>query len=249
MSKKNYKMIISYDGSRYKGWEHQRDQETIQGKIENVLGRLAGGDEQVEILGAGRTDAGVHAEGMCASFFLDSQLTAEQIRDYLNRYLPDDIAVREVREASDRFHARYNATGKTYRYTIYNGPVKPVFDRRYVWTVEERLDIARMKGAASVLQGKHDFASFCRLAGKNKSTVRNVDDITIRQSGERIILLFHGDGFLRNMVRIMTGTIVAAGKGEIDEERIREILSARDRTIAPATAPAQGLCLVSVDYD
>ncbi len=249
MSEKNYKMLIAYDGTRYKGWEHQKEQDTIQGRIENVLTRLNREEAFVEVLGAGRTDAGVHARGMCASFFLDTELDDGQIRDYLNRYLPDDIAVTEVRQASSRFHARYNATGKTYCYTIYNGPVKPLFDRKYVWTIEEALDIDRMKEAAGQLQGRHDFATFCKLAGKNKSTVRNVDKIDLRKKDDRIFITYHGDGFLRNMVRIMTGTIVAAGRGELDAERIKQLLDARDRTLAPPTAPAQGLCLIKVDYD
>jgi tRNA pseudouridine38-40 synthase len=219
----------------------------VQGKLESVISRLAG--EDIEVLGAGRTDAGVHALGMCAHFALDTELSPEEIRDYFNRYLPDDIAVLKLTEASPRFHSRYNATGKTYRYTIYNGKTKPVFDRKYVWTIEEELSLERMQTAAAFLQGKHDFAAFCKAAGKNKSTVRNVDRIDIRRKGEYLILTFHGDGFLRNMVRILTGTLVSVGKGEIEPEMVKHYLAEGDRKAVPATAPAQGLCLVEVDYD
>ena len=247
MGDRRFKMIISYDGTRYYGWEHQPDKETVQGKLENVLQRLAG--TFCEIIGAGRTDAGVHAKGMCAHFSMDTELAPEEIKAYFNRYLPDDIAVLDLREASGRFHARYNATGKTYCYTIYQGSEKPVFDRKYVWTIEQELDTERMKKAAAVLTGRHDYAAFCKAAARNKSTVRTVDTIEIRQKGGYITLRFHGDGFLRNMVRIMTGAIVAAGRGELTDQDLADILASRDRKRAPATAPAQGLCLEQVDYD
>ncbi|MCR5283414.1 MAG: tRNA pseudouridine(38-40) synthase TruA [Lachnospiraceae bacterium] len=247
MAVKNYKMIISYDGTRYFGWEHQPNRETVQGKLESVIGRMV--EKEVEVLGAGRTDAGVHAQGMCAHVLLDTELSPDEIRDYCNRYLPDDIAVVRLTEASPRFHARYNATGKTYRYTIYNGKTKPVFDRKYVWTIEEELSVERMQQAAGYLQGRHDFAAFCKAAGKNKSTERNVDRIDIRRKGEYLILTFHGDGFLRNMVRILTGTLVAVGRGEIEPETVKTYLAEGDRRAVPATAPAQGLCLIEVDYD
>ena len=243
----HYKMIISFDGTRYCGWEHQPDRETVQGKLEAVLERMSG--SFCEVIGAGRTDAGVHAKGMCAHFSLDTDREPEEIKAYLNRYLPEDIAVLELKRASARFHARYNATGKTYCYTIYNGAEKPVFDRKYVWTIEEELNLERMKEAAGVLCGRHDFASFCKAAAKNKSTVRNVDTIEVRRKGGYITLRFHGDGFLRNMVRILTGSIVAVGKGELTTQELSDIMNACDRKLAPATAPAQGLCLEKVDYD
>ena len=164
--KKNYKMIISYDGTRYYGWEHQPNRETIQGKLEKVLFRMC--EEKVPITelklnGAGRTDAGVHARAMAANIFLDVDMTPLEIRDYMNRYLPDDIAVNEVREASERFHARYNAVGKTYQYVCYAGEVKTIFDRKYVTPLEQMPDVAAMQEAAGYLKGKHDFASFCTI--------------------------------------------------------------------------------------
>ena len=144
--KQNYKLTIAYDGSRYYGWEHQPDKPTIQGKLEDVLTRMTGAP--VDVIGAGRTDAGVHAKAMTANAVLDTELSPEDIRDYMNRYLPDDICVREVRAASERFHARYKAVGKTYCYTCYTGALKPVFDRTYVLTLDRAPDVAAMQRAA-----------------------------------------------------------------------------------------------------
>ena len=203
---KNYKLTIAYDGTRFFGWEHQPDKETIQGKLEAVLERLQG--RPVNLIGAGRTDAGVHARAMVASVRLDVRRSSEEIRDYMNRYLPDTIAVREVKEASDRFHARYNALGKTYRYTCFIGPVKPVFDRKYVTLLDFSPDIAKMRRAAEILQGEHDFRAFCGNPRMKKSTVRLVDTIQIEERKDRILFTFHGTGFLQNMVRILVGTLL-----------------------------------------
>lgn len=244
--RKNYKLIVGYDGSRYFGWEHQPGKETIQGKLENVLDHLS--PQEVEIIGAGRTDGGVHARGMVANVFLDIEMTPEALRDYMNHYLPDDIVIREVREASDRFHARYNATGKTYCYTCFDGATKPLFDRKYVWRVERPLQIEKMKAGAAYLIGRHDFMSFCKNPQKKKSTVREIDRIEITRKGDYVTLSFHGTGFLRNMARILTGTLVDVGLGRIPPERVGEILEAKDRLAAGETAPAQGLCLMEVDY-
>lgn len=243
---KNYKLIIGYDGTRYLGWEHQPGKDTIQGKLEDVLNYLA--EEPVLIIGAGRTDAGVHARAMVANVVLSVDMTAEQLRDYMNRYLPDDIIVQEVREASMRFHARYNAIGKTYCYTVFDGKTKPLFDRKYVWQLEKPVNIERMQKAAEYLIGEHDFMSFCKNPQKKKSTVRTVDQIEIRRRGDYVTLTFHGNGFLRNMVRILTGTLVAVGQGEMTAEQVKAALEAKDRLAAGQTAPAKGLCLLEVDY-
>lgn len=248
---KNYKMIISYDGTRYYGWEHQPDKDTIQGKLETVIFRMC--DEKIKIedlklIGAGRTDAGVHARGMVANIFLDVNMTPEEIRDYMNRYLPDDIAVNEVREASPRFHARYNAVGKTYRYTCFAGPVKTIFDRRYITRLDFMPDIARMQEAAGYLQGQHDYASFCTNPRMKKSTVRIVDKIEITSRRGYIYFTFHGTGFLHNMVRVLVGTLLEVGRGAMEPGQVIEIMEARDRRLAGPTAPAQGLCLMEVDY-
>lgn len=244
---KNYKLKISYDGSRYFGWEHQPDRETIQGKIETVLARMVDKD-MVDVIGAGRTDAGVHARAMIANVHLDTQMSPEEIRDYANRYLPDDIAILEVREAADRFHARYKAVGKTYQYTCFDGPVKPVFDRKYYTPLDQELDVKAMQEAAHFLEGKHDYKSFCGNSRMKKSTVRIVDTITVRRRKGYVYLTFHGTGFLQNMVRIMSGTLIEVGLGRKRPEEVGEILEACDRKVAGPTAPAKGLCLLKVDY-
>lgn len=244
---KNYKLKISYDGSRYYGWEHQPDRETIQGKLENVLSKMCQ-DVPVDVIGAGRTDAGVHAKGMVANVHLDTDKSPEEILTYCNRYLPDDIAVLEVKEASERFHARYKAVGKIYRYTCFDGPVKPVFDRKYYTALSQELDIEKMQQAAQYLEGQHDYKSFCGNSRMKKSTVRIVDSITICRRKGYVYLTFHGTGFLQNMVRIMTGTLLEVGMGRLKPERVKDILEAKDRKLAGPTAPAKGLCLVKVEY-
>ena len=244
----NYKLIIAYDGTRYFGWEHQPDKETIQGKLETVLARMCA-QETVDVIGAGRTDAGVHARAMVANVWLDTEMTPDEIRDYMNRYLPEDIAVREVRKAGDRFHARYNALGKTYRYTLYVGDSKPVFDRKFMTVPDFAPDLNAMCAAAEYLTGKHDFKSFCGNGRLKKSTVRIVDKIEIKRNKDTITFTVHGNGFLQNMVRIIVGTLLEVGKGTYPPEHVQEILEAKDRRLAGPTAPAQGLCLMKVDYD
>lgn len=245
---KNYKFIISYDGSRYYGWEHQPNTElTIQGKIENVLALMVG--KMPDVIGAGRTDAGVHARAMVANARLDTDMTEDEIRDYMNRYLPDDIAIKEVRIASDRFHSRYNAIGKTYQYTCYVDKVKPIFDRKYVYIPEERPNVAKMQEAAQYLVGTHDFASFCSNPRMKKSTVRKVDKIEIVQKGPYITFTYHGTGFLQHMVRILTGTLLEVGFGKRTPESMLELIEAKKRALAGFTAPAKGLCMMKVDYD
>lgn len=250
----NYRMIIEYDGSRYSGWARQPGVEwTIQGKLESVLGRMCsdtddGLQTSVEVIGAGRTDAGVHARGMVANVRLDTEMDCDKIRDYLNRYLPDDICVKQFSEAGDRFHARYNAIGKTYRYTCYLGETKPVFDRKYVYCLDEVPDIEQMKRAAEYLIGEHDFASFCHNPRNKKSTVREVDRIEIKRQGDYLTLTYHGTGFLQYMVRILTGTLLEVGMGKRTAESMAELLEAKKRDLAGFTAPACGLCLMEVDY-
>lgn len=242
----NYKLTISYDGTRYYGWERQPGRETIQGKLENVLSRMC--EMEVEVIGAGRTDAGVHAKEMTASSRFETRLAPEQIKDYMNKYLPEDIAVLDVRVASPQFHARYKAVGKTYRYTCYAGNEKPVFDRKYVTVLDFTPDVEAMRLAASYLIGSHDFKSFCGNSHMKKSTVRVVDKIEITQKRGYIYFTFHGTGFLQNMIRIIMGTLLDVGRGQYPPEHVKEILEALDRTVAGPTAPACGLCLIRVDY-
>ena len=244
---KNYKLTMAYDGTRYFGWEHQPNTElTIQGKLETVLARMIESDPP-EVIGAGRTDAGVHAKAMVANVRLESFMTPEEIRDYMNRYLPEDICITDVREASERFHARYNALGKTYCYTCYAGSGKPVFDRKYVYVLEQEPSLDRMKRAAEILVGTHDFAGFCSNPRMKKSTVRKVDEIGISRRGPYITFTYHGTGFLQHMVRILTGTLLEVGFGLREPESMQELLDMKQRALAGATAPAKGLCLMKVD--
>ena len=245
--KQNYKMILSYDGTRFYGWEHQPTTDmTIQGKMESVLSLMV--QSEVEVIGCGRTDAGVHAQNMVCNAHFDTQMNTDEIRDYLNRYLPDDICVKEVRIASDRFHSRYNAIGKTYCYTCYIGDVKPVFNRKYVYVLDQKPDIQEMKKAAEYLIGTHDFASFCSNPRMKKSTVRKVDRIDIQKKGDLLTFTFHGSGFLQHMVRILTGTLLEVGFGKRTPESISDLIDAKDRKLAGFTAPAKGLCMMQVDY-
>ena len=200
--KNNYKMIIAYDGTRYYGWEHQPNTDmTIQGKLESVLSQMTG--EQIDVIGAGRTDAGVHAKGMAANAHMQTSMTPDEICDYMNRYLPEDICVMEVRIASERFHSRYNAMGKTYCYTCYVGDKKPV---------------------------------------------REIYSIDISLKGSYLNMTFHGSGFLQYMVRILSGTLLEVGFGKREADSMQELLEAKNRSLAGATAPAKGLSLLKVHY-
>lgn len=249
--KQNFKLIVSYDGTRYFGWEHQPNTDmTIQGKLETVLTRMVGLPENkpVTVIGAGRTDAGVHARAMTCNVLLDTEMTPEEIQAYMNHYLPEDVSVNEVRHAADRFHSRFNAIGKTYRYTLWYGASKPVFDRKYVTVLEKAPNLDLMREAAELMTGMRDFKCFCGNPKMKKSTVRTVDSIRIETQGNYIRLYFHGNGFLQNMVRIMTGTLISVGYGEIRPEDITGIIESKDRKNAGPTAPPQGLCMMKVDY-
>ena len=247
ISKNNYKLTISYDGSRYYGWEHQPGKDTIQGKLESVISKLT--ETETEVIGAGRTDAGVHAKGMVANAVIKTNLSEQELKEQINRYLPDDICVTDLKIAAERFHARYKAVGKTYRYTCYYGENKPVFDRKYLYRLDQEPDLEKMIKAAGYLTGEHDYSSFCSNPKMKKSTVRIVDKIEIKKKSGYITFTYHGTGFLQHMVRILTGTLLEVGYGKRTPESIPELIEATDRKLAGFTAPAQGLCLISVDYN
>ncbi len=247
---KNYRLIISYDGTNYSGWAGQKNTDkTVQGKIEKTLERLLGvGQGELSLTGAGRTDSGVHANAMTANVHLDTEMSPEDIRKKLNRYLPEDICIKEIDIVSDRFHSRYNAKGKTYVYTCYAGDGKPVFDRKYVYALDRQPDIEAMRRAAAYLVGTHDFMCFCGNSKMKKSTVRTINGLDIDRRGDYITFTVSGDGFLQNMVRIIVGTLLETGFGLRSAENIAEVLDARDRSKAGFTAPAQGLRLEKVYY-
>lgn len=244
---RNFKIIIQYDGSRYQGWQKQGSTEnTLQGKFETLLSRLAGGP--VEISASGRTDAGVHAYGQVANFHMNTELSPHELMERINQYLPEDVAVTECTEADARFHARLNAKKKTYRYRVLNTSIPHVFDRKFVYQVPEGLDVEAMKSAASLLIGTHDFKSFTSAKKSKKSTVRTIYSIDIARVGEEVWFLFTGDGFLFHMVRILTGTLLEVGLGKRPAGDMGRILSSCDRQEAGFLAPAQGLALMEVCY-
>ena len=244
----NFKLTIEYDGTRYDGWQRQRTTEqTIQGKIERVLSRMT--DKEIEIDGAGRTDAGVHAKAQVANVHLAPHWKPEQIQQYLNEYLPDDIGIVSVEEVSERFHARLWATGKCYSYHIGTDKKKCVFDRKYRYPLGKTLDVEEMRKAASVLLGTHDFKAFCGNPKMKKSTVRTIEEIRIEEYPHEIKIVYKGNGFLQYMVRILTGTLIEVGLHERSADSIQQLLDGQERKYAGATAPAQGLCLEEVYYD
>ena len=244
----NYKMILQYDGSRYSGWQVQGNTEqTIQGKLQSVLEKMTG--EEIEIHGSGRTDAGVHAMGQVANFKLQSAYEPEEIKRYCNQYLPEDIVVLEVSEVPLRFHSRLNAIKKTYCYRIFLGEKPDVFRRKYVTPVAENLDINKMKAAAEVLLGTHDFTSFCGNRHFKKSAVRTIYEIRLEEKKDELDIYFTGHGFLQNMVRILTGTLLEVGTGKQEVCEMKEILEGRNRSLAGTMAAAKGLVLVNVEYE
>lgn len=245
---KNYKLTIQYDGSRYKGWQSQKHTDvTIQGKLNEVFSQLEG--KPVELQGSGRTDAGVHAIGQTASVHLSVNKTIPEILHYVNHYLPEDIGVMEMEEVPDRFHARLSAARKTYVYRIFNSSAPNVFERKWMYRIIEPLDIQAMRQAAACLEGTHDFVAFSANRQKKKSTVRTIYKIEIRQKQSEIAVIITGNGFLHNMVRIITGTLVEVGKGKRTPEEIPEILAGRKRENAGITMPAKGLTLWKVEYE
>lgn len=242
----NYRMLIQYDGTRYNGWQRQQSTDnTIQGKIEDVLSRMT--DTPVEIHGAGRTDAGVHALGQVANVHLHTPLSPEQIRCYLNTWLPEDIGILSFEPAAPRFHSRLNASSKTYCYRIATDPALHVFDRKYLYPFTESLDLSAMKHAAEFLIGEHDFQSFCTKKMK-KSTVRTIYSMTFTELPGELRITYCGNGFLYNMIRIMTGTLLEIGTGKRCADSIPELLNSRIRANAGFTVPARGLTLVEVKY-
>lgn len=244
---KNFRMTIQYDGSRYSGWQKQGNtQNTIQGKIEDVLEKLT--NEEIEIHGSGRTDAGVHALGQVANFKCNASLSETELMDVLNSYLPLDIRVINLKEAEPRFHARLNAKKKQYRYTINTNTVHDVFNRKYQYHLPEALNLEAMQEAIFYLQGEHDFKSFCDNKRMKKSTVRTIYEIKLTLENGILTIDYLGNGFLYHMVRILTGTLIEVGQGKRGPEEIPDIIRAKDRSASGFLAPAEGLTLIKVEY-
>ncbi len=240
-------MTVQYDGTRYNGWQRQGNtQNTIQGKLEDILSKMTG--HRIEIHGSGRTDKGVHALAQTASFKLETRMNTEDILNYINKWLPDDIGATSLEEVDERFHARLCAKSKTYVYRIWNSDLPNVFGYRYMYALKSELDIERMRSASEKLLGKHDFRGFSSLKKTKKSTVRTISDINIETVGAEIRITFTGNGFLYNSVRIMAGTLVEVGAGLRDFESVDKVFAESDRAFAGETLPACGLTLVNVEY-
>lgn len=244
---RNLKISIQYDGSRYKGWQKQKnDVLTVQDKIENVLSKMTG--EDIQVVGCGRTDSGVHAENYIANFHTNCEFTIDTMINYLYEFLPDDIVVKSMKDTGERFHARYNVKSKTYVYRINNNKFRNVFDRKYTYHTDEKLDLSEMRNAAEVLIGTHDFQSFTSLKPNTKPTVRTINYINITESNGIIEIEVNGNGFLLNMVRIITGTLLEVGKGKLKPKDVERILNEKKRSEAGPIAQAKGLFLKDVQY-
>jgi len=243
---RNVKLTVQYEGTRYAGWQRQLGIVTVQEVLEEALEKLTG--TRPTVTGSGRTDAGVHALGQVANFFTQSDLPPAVFVDGTNAHLPADVAVVDACEMPEWFNACRNAAGKTYRYSIFNSPVRPVLERNYVYHVREPLDFGAMKAASRHFVGAHDFAGYCSKADVEKNLVRTVFTVDWVERPPIADFFIEGNGFLYNMVRAIVGTLVEVGKGKRSPDAIPELIAARNRSDSGPTAPAHGLCLMSVAY-
>jgi tRNA pseudouridine38-40 synthase len=241
-------MAIQYDGGRYKGWQRLgAGENTIQEKLEHVLSEMAG--YEIELIGCSRTDAGVHALEQVANFKLKTALPEEQIRTYLNHYLPQDISVTEVAKVDENFHARYLAKEKTYLYKIWNQEYSNPFMRKYSMHVSKKLDLAAMEKASREFLGSHDFTAFSNAKSKKKSMIREIYAIDIVEEEGFINIRIRGNSFLYNMARWIVGALIEAGLGNIRPEGIPDIIAAKDRSQTGNLAEACGLYLEKIIYE
>lgn len=245
---RNIKLIIEYDGTNYSGWQVQKNAASIQETIQDALEKITG--SRPELHGSGRTDAGVHAKGQVANFLIDSKIKADRFAFALNAVLPEDIVVKSSSEMALDFHARFNAVGKQYSYHIINSRQRSALHRQYAHYVNycEKLDKNEMLIACQHLTGTHDFAAFMAQGSSIKDTVRTIYEIKLVQEEDLIKLTYQGNGFLYNMVRILSGTILYCGIGKINAANIPEIIASKDRTRAGITLPPHGLYLEKVLY-
>jgi len=244
-SMRQIKLIIEYDGSNYVGWQRQPNGISVQQVMETALARILG--EAVPVRSSGRTDAGVHARGMVASFFTGKALPLTAYCEGLNCLLPPDIAVIHAEEIALDFNPRHHARGKHYRYTILTAPRRSPLARLHVWHLREELDLERMRRGAALFVGEHDFAAFRTSGCAAKSTIRRIDSVTISTEENLLHIDVCGSGFMRNMVRIMVGTLVMVGRGKMAPEQVSRCLTGSEAAAGP-TAPANGLCLLEVFY-
>ncbi|MCJ7499616.1 tRNA pseudouridine(38-40) synthase TruA [bacterium] len=239
------KLTLEYDGTDFSGWQVQPDQRTVQGVLQECLSNMMG--SQIKVIGSGRTDAGVHAVEQVAHADVTRDIPAANIMMGLNSSLEKDVRVLNCEDTAQEFHAQRSATGKTYRYIILNGSRPTALDRNRVWYIRQPLDLEAMVKGAAHLIGEQDFAAF-KSAGDETTTVRNLRKVDIQMEGEHIILFFEANGFLKHMVRNLTGALVEVGQGKLVHDDIRRLLLGRSRENAPKKAPPQGLTLIQVTY-
>ncbi len=245
---RNLKMTIAYDGTGYCGWQVQPNGVTIQGELENAIRRFTGGGQPVSVVGSGRTDAGVHAWGQVANWLYGGDLPLVRIQAALNSLLPEKIMIRRLEEVGSGFHARKAARAKTYLYVIDNASFANPFIRCFSWHLRRPLDLEALRRGAGYLVGEHDFLSFKAADGETLTSVRTVFQVRWLKRGASLCFFIRGSGFLKNMVRIIVGTLVEIGSGKQPPEAMAGIIAARDRGAAGMTAPARGLILRSVEY-
>lgn len=242
-----YKAIVMYDGTKYNGFQTQKNQNTIQNNIEHAIFLLTG--EKVKIRGAGRTDAGVHAVGQVCDFTLEKDFDVNRFPRAINHFLPQDISIREISVVESDFNSRADAKNKTYRYTIYQAKNRNPLKRLYAFNTSYGLNFDAMKEAAKYFEGEHDFKAFQNTGSNVKITIRTINYITLEKVGtEEIAITINGTGFLYNMVRIIAGTLFEVGIGKIKTSEVEQIIAGGDRNKAGKTLPANGLCLLEVNY-
>lgn len=241
------RLFVAYDGTDYCGWQVQPNGITVEEVLNRELGRLTG--EDIHIIGASRTDSGVHALMNVAVFDTASSIPPERMAYALNQRMPEDIVITKSDEVGADWHPRYqDNVRKTYEYHIYNAPVLNPLKRKYSAFVSFPMDVEKMRRGAAYLVGEHDFVSFCNVRTNVSDTVRTVEDVTVTEDGADIVIRITGNGFLYNMVRIIAGTLIRVGRGFYEPEKVREILEEKKRTAAGITAPACGLVLVEIKY-
>ena len=243
---RNIKLTIEYDGKCYNGWQKQPNKLNIQGEIEKAIYNIT--KEKVDLIGSGRTDAGVHALGQVANFKTDSQIPIEKLAIAINSQLKNSIVIKNAEEVNERFHSRYNAKQKTYRYIINNSKTGSAIYRNLEYCFPIKLDVEKMKKAAKYFEGEHDFKAFKSSGTSSKNSVRTIYKAEAKQDKERIIIELTGNGFLYNMVRIISGTLLDVGLGKILPEEIPNIIEEKNRQKAGKTLPPHGLYLVAVEY-
>ncbi len=243
---KRVMLTIAYEGTKYCGWQQQPNAITVEGILNQELTKLLG--EEIQVIGASRTDSGVHAQGNVCVFDTDTRIPAEKLCYALNRSLPEDIVVQSSRQVPDRFHPRKTVCEKTYEYKIWNADFIQPFNRKYTHFVYRKLDTEKMQKAAEYLTGTHDFTSFCSIHATVPDHIRTIYEATVTREGSLVTIRLKGNGFLYNMVRIVAGTLIQVGTGERDIESVKKALDSLCREEAGPTAPAQGLTLVGIHY-